>query len=344
MKHLRQAIRYYSGLLLAGAVLFQVSLLPAQAPSTSSGQAIPIAVMDFDGRGISEIEAAALTDRLRNELFRLGTFEVVERGMMENILAEQDFQLTGCTSNECLVEIGQLLGARQMVGGSISKVGGTFTVSARLVDVETGKVLRVSDYDLRGELDDMLTTGMRQVAARLSGEPAVTEERPPATGLPRPRPAVVSGRAPWQVLIGIPAGEYGFGVEAAKFIGGGWPLGPVVLRPVFSGGYVTRAYDNPDFSEYYDDFRGYLSLAGHGVMEKERMGGSIYLGLGLGVGQYYEDVSGYEWYSDEMELILSLGGQLRLQFTDTLHLLADVRIISLSTYGESFMFQFGLQR
>lgn len=161
MKRKRPVIQSCSGLLLAGAVLFQITFLPAQN--------IPIAIMDFDGRGISDIEAAALTDRLRNELFRLGAFEVVERGMMETILTEQDFQMTGCTSNECLVEVGRLLGARQIVGGSISKVGGTFTVSARRVDVETGKVLEVSDFDLRGELDEILTDGMKQVAVILSG-------------------------------------------------------------------------------------------------------------------------------------------------------------------------------
>ena len=164
MKRPRPAIRSYSGLLLAGAVLFQVSFLPAQA--------ITIAVVDFDGFGISQTEAIALTNRLRNELFKLGTFEVVDRGMMENILTEQDFQMAGCTSNECLVEVGQLLGARQMVGGSISKVGNTFSVSARLVDVETGRLLAVSDYDLRGEIDDMLTRGMRIVALMLSGDEA----------------------------------------------------------------------------------------------------------------------------------------------------------------------------
>jgi len=134
-----------------------------------SAQAIPIAVVEFEGNGISQTEAIALTDRLRNELFRLGAFEVVERGMMETILTEQDFQLTGCTSNECLVEVGQLLGARQMVGGRISRVGAMFTVSARVVDVQTGKLLGVSDFDLRGGLEVMLTDGMKQVALMLSG-------------------------------------------------------------------------------------------------------------------------------------------------------------------------------
>ncbi len=149
-----------------GSFLFCILILPV---TFLPGQKMPIAVLDFQPFGISETEAIALTNRLRNELFRVGSFKVVERGMMESILEEQDFQLSGCTSDECLVEVGRLLGARQMVGGSISKVAGTFTVSARMVDVETGEVLSVSDYDLRGELDDMLTHGMRAVVATLVG-------------------------------------------------------------------------------------------------------------------------------------------------------------------------------
>ena len=181
MKRLHCASRSYSSLLLAGAILLQVNFLPAQA--------IPIAIVEFEGNGISQTEAIALTDRLRNELFRLGAFEVVERGMMETILTEQDFQMTGCTSNECLVEVGQLLGARQVVGGRISRVGAMFTVSARVVDVQTGKLLGVSDYDIRGGLEEMLTVGMKQVAVMLSAYGVVIKEEAPAVAVAAEEPS-----------------------------------------------------------------------------------------------------------------------------------------------------------
>ncbi len=165
--------------------------------SLLQSQQTALAVLDFDGYGISETEAIALSNRLRNELFRLDRFEIVDRGMMETILNEQDFQQLGCTSNDCLIEVGKMVGATQMVGGSISKVGGTFTVSARLVDVETGKVLAVSDLDIKGELDDLLTSGMAQVAAMLSMSDseielppvvAIEESVPPAAVVAEPAP------------------------------------------------------------------------------------------------------------------------------------------------------------
>lgn len=128
-----------------------------------------IAVVDFSGYGISQTEVFALTNRLRNELHRTGVFSVIERELMEEILVEQSFQQSGCTSNECLVEIGRLVNVNQIVGGSYSKIGDVFTVSARIVDVETGRVVKVYDFDYEGDISELLTTGMYKVARELSG-------------------------------------------------------------------------------------------------------------------------------------------------------------------------------
>lgn len=66
------------------------------------------AVLDFQSTGISKNEALSLCNLLRAELVSTGKINLVERGAMQQILAEQDFQLSGCTSTECATEIGQL--------------------------------------------------------------------------------------------------------------------------------------------------------------------------------------------------------------------------------------------
>ena len=133
----------------------------------------PIAIIDFEGKEISQSEASALTDRLRNELINNGHYKVVERDMMEEILQEQGFQQSGCTSNECIVEVGRLIGVEKIVGGSISKVGNLYSVSARIVSVETGEVLKPVSYDHGGKLSDLLKTGMKDVALELVGQKRV---------------------------------------------------------------------------------------------------------------------------------------------------------------------------
>ena len=126
-----------------------------------------IAVVDFRGNNVTEGDCRALTDRLRAELFNTKHYKVIEREMMEEIIKEQGFQQSGCSTDECMVEVGKLIGVEKIVGGSISKVGRTYSVSSRIVSVETGKILKGATYDYKGEIDELLTTGMRMVAYEL---------------------------------------------------------------------------------------------------------------------------------------------------------------------------------
>jgi len=126
-----------------------------------------IAVVDFNGNNISDGEVKALTDRLRAELFKTKHFKVIEREMMQEVMKEQGFQQSGCTTDECMVEIGRLIGVEKIIGGSISKVGNVYSVSSRIVNVETGEIEKSEYYDHIGEIGQLLTNGMREVAIGL---------------------------------------------------------------------------------------------------------------------------------------------------------------------------------
>ena len=128
-----------------------------------------LAVLDMVGIGISEIEAASLTNRLRSEVVNSSTITVVERSQMAQILEEQDFQLTGCISNECAVEIGQLIGAQQMLAGSFGKLGTAYTIDMRIIDVETGRILKTTSYDIEGSINRLLTEGLEEAIRRIAG-------------------------------------------------------------------------------------------------------------------------------------------------------------------------------
>ena len=71
---------------------------------------ITIAVLELNPAGVSSVEAQIFSDRLRTDLFNTGNFIVLEREKVNEILSEQGFQTSGCTTNECAVEIGKLIG------------------------------------------------------------------------------------------------------------------------------------------------------------------------------------------------------------------------------------------
>lgn len=132
--------------------------------SQTFSQNLTIAVNDLDVAGVEKSTASIISDRLRSELFNTGKFIVIERNQMEEILKEQGFQQTGCTNNDCAVEMGQLLGVKYMFAGKIGKVGKTYALSLRMIDVQTGAILATSNTDCKCEIDDVLLESTKLIA------------------------------------------------------------------------------------------------------------------------------------------------------------------------------------
>ena len=129
-----------------------------------------IAIIDFEGIGITEDETKALTQRLTSEMIALEVYQVVERSEMKRLLEEQKFQYSGCVDLNCAVELGKMLGAKYMVVGTISKVGRTFTVDSRLIYVESSEAYASGQYTSEGSIDNVVKYGMSSIAYQLSDE------------------------------------------------------------------------------------------------------------------------------------------------------------------------------
>ena len=86
---------------------------------------------------------------------------------MEKILDEQKFQRSGCTDEECAVEVGKILGVERMVIGSVGLVGETYTLNTRIVDVATARTLSAANYLYTGKRDNLLITGIPNVVNNL---------------------------------------------------------------------------------------------------------------------------------------------------------------------------------
>ena len=141
--------------------------IPIQILRAESGEN-QIAVLDLDPIGVTRSESQTLTDRLRSELVATGAFTVIERAEMDEILKEQGFQQTGCTSDACAVEIGKLLNVRRIVAGSIGKIGSVYTISLRVIDVETGVILATYTEDCTCPLEKVLTISMKKIAQKMA--------------------------------------------------------------------------------------------------------------------------------------------------------------------------------
>jgi hypothetical protein len=140
-------------------------LAPGVAWAQKAGKRTSVAILDLEPKGVPESEVSALSDRLRTELFMTDAFDVMERGKMQEILKEQGFQQSGaCNSDACAVEVGQLIGVEKMIAGSLGKVGRTYSVNLRMINVRTGRMERSVTKDYEGDIDKLLTQVMKTVA------------------------------------------------------------------------------------------------------------------------------------------------------------------------------------
>jgi TolB-like protein len=125
-----------------------------------------IAVFDFENNGLKKHEVRQLSTRLESEVVKIGGFRVVERTKIDEIMKEQKFQMSGCV-DECLIEIGKMLGAKQIILGSVGELAGLYTITVKLVDAETGELIRTSNYDAENGLKELLKIGLEVIAYEL---------------------------------------------------------------------------------------------------------------------------------------------------------------------------------
>ena len=115
-----------------------------------------VAVLDFEARGIAVYEAETLTERLRSEISNTNAIRLTDRKLLEKILEEQGLQQSGCTTDECAAEVGQLLGAQFMISGAIGKLDDSYTVDAKMVSVTTGAAERAKTVTYEGEVSGLI--------------------------------------------------------------------------------------------------------------------------------------------------------------------------------------------
>ena len=115
-----------------------------------------VAILDFEGQDISVQEVQTLTERMRTEIGNTNAVRLIERKAIESIMAEQGLAQSGCVTDECAAEVGQLLGVQFMINGSIGRIGDSYTIDVKMFSVETGATERSSNVTHEGDIEGLL--------------------------------------------------------------------------------------------------------------------------------------------------------------------------------------------
>jgi TolB-like protein len=118
--------------------------------------AAPAAVFPY---GCDEKLAKKRVDVAVGELFtarllRGGSFKLVERSQLDQVMKEQALGLSGALDSATAAQVGKLAGARLAILGTVTRVGKAYQISSKLVDAESAEIISASIVEVPLETFD----------------------------------------------------------------------------------------------------------------------------------------------------------------------------------------------
>jgi hypothetical protein len=140
----------------------------AQKDDILSG-GIRLVIYDLEAPDNVKTVALILTEVLREELFRLKRFILVNRETLNQLLSEMALQQSGLIDEQLAVKAGKGLAANQVVTGRLGMLGKTYILQAKRIDVETFATLNfASTKFIQGQEEDVLSR-LPELARSLAG-------------------------------------------------------------------------------------------------------------------------------------------------------------------------------
>ncbi len=130
-----------------------------------------LAVYDLDAAKHLKIVALILSEALREELFRLGNFILVNRENMNLVVQEVKLGQTGLIDEKQAVQAGKALAANQIIIGRLASIGKSSLLQAKRIDTETHGTMAISSLKCKQGKEEVLLDRMKELAAKLVQTP-----------------------------------------------------------------------------------------------------------------------------------------------------------------------------
>lgn len=128
-----------------------------------------LAIYDLEAPEPFKTVALILAEALREELFRLGRFTLINRENIVQVMNEMGLQQSGLVDEKQAIQAGKGMAARQIITGKFGVVGKTSVLQAKRIDVETQGTLSLGSLKCDLGKEDELLQNMSQLARRLVG-------------------------------------------------------------------------------------------------------------------------------------------------------------------------------
>lgn len=104
-----------------------------------------IAVVDFaDLNGNITEFGMYISEELITRLFLTNKFNIVERNLLNKVISEQKLTLKGTFDQSSVQQLGEILGVDAIVSGTITDLGRSLKINARIISTKTGSIFAVA--------------------------------------------------------------------------------------------------------------------------------------------------------------------------------------------------------
>ena len=110
-----------------------------------------IAIMDLKPIGVDLNLAAAVSENLRTMIIQTETYEIIERNQIKQILNEYKLSESGLTDDNKALKIGKIANVHKILVGSINKIFTAYTINVRILQVETGIIIKAKKIKIISE-------------------------------------------------------------------------------------------------------------------------------------------------------------------------------------------------
>jgi len=118
------------------------------------------AVLATSGRSVEAWLASALAES--------GRYTTASQAQVAAALQATRLTARDCADVACMVRLGRALAVERIVTGRVSKISNLiWYLSATMVDVRAGRVRSHEEFELKGNIADLLPPGMRAMVRRL---------------------------------------------------------------------------------------------------------------------------------------------------------------------------------
>ena len=122
-----------------------------QAARSQAGKETLVVAPFSRGGGVTETEAEIIRNLVESELFKTGNYRLVERTGLDYILKEKKLAAAGLSGEGLAAGLGRLLNAQVAAFGLIYKDKDGYLITVRLVDSDSGEILRSEAAQAREE-------------------------------------------------------------------------------------------------------------------------------------------------------------------------------------------------